>query len=48
MATVKVRFRVRELSNVMTQFDQIKVYRSDAEAGIYRCINRYANTTHHV
>lgn len=35
MATVKIRIRVRELSNVMTQFDQIKVYRSDAEEGTY-------------
>lgn len=35
MATVKVRFRVRELENVMTQFDKIKVYRSDVEDGIY-------------
>lgn len=29
MATVKVRVRVRELDNVMTQYDKIKVYRSD-------------------
>jgi len=35
MATVKIRIRVRELSNVMTQFDQIKVYRSDTEEGTY-------------
>jgi len=35
MATVKIRIRVRELSNVMTQFDKIKVYRSDAKDGTY-------------
>lgn len=33
MATVKVRIRVRELTNVMTQYDKIKVYRSDTEDG---------------
>lgn len=35
MATIKIRFYVRELSNVLTQYDQVKVYRSDAEAGTY-------------
>jgi hypothetical protein len=35
MATVKVRIRVRELSNVMIKFEQIKVYRSDLEDGTY-------------
>lgn len=35
MATVKIRVRVRELSNVMTQFDRIKVYRCDTQAGTY-------------
>ena len=35
MATIKVRFYVRELSNVLTQFDQVKVYRSDTETGVY-------------
>ena len=35
MATVKVRIRVRELTNVMTQFDQIKVYRSSTQDGTY-------------
>lgn len=35
MATVKVRVYVRELSNVLLQFDQIKVYRCDTETGTY-------------
>ena len=35
MATLKIKIMVDELTNVMTQFDQIKVYRSDLEAGVY-------------
>lgn len=35
MATVKLRFMVDELSNVMTQFDVIKVYRADVRDGTY-------------
>lgn len=32
-ATIKVKFNVKELSNVMSKFDQIQVYRSDTEDG---------------
>lgn len=35
MPTIKVRFYVEELDNVMTKYDQIKVYRSDTEDGTY-------------
>jgi hypothetical protein len=35
MATIKVKIVVEELSNVMIQFDQIKVYRSDVVDGSY-------------
>jgi hypothetical protein len=36
MATIKLRVRVSELTNVMTQFDEIKVYRStDGQDGTY-------------
>jgi hypothetical protein len=35
MATVKIRILVDELTNVLTQFDVIKVYRSDLIDGIY-------------
>jgi hypothetical protein len=35
MATIKIRWYVPELSNVMTQYDQVKVYRSDLEDGTY-------------
>ena len=33
MATIKVRWTVAELANVMTQFDTQKVYRSDNQTG---------------
>ena len=35
MATIKIRFYVPELSNVMLNYDQVKVYRSDLEDGTY-------------
>lgn len=35
MATIKIRFYVPELSNVMINYDQVKVYRSDLEDGTY-------------
>jgi len=35
MATIKVKFFVEELSNVLTKFDKIKVYRSATEGGVY-------------
>ena len=35
MATIKIRFYVRELSNVLTQYDKVKVYRCDTETGTY-------------
>lgn len=35
MATIKVRWVVDELSNVMTQYDQVKVYRSSTKTGTY-------------
>lgn len=35
MSTVKVRIHVNELSNVMIKYDRIKIYRSDAEDGVY-------------
>jgi hypothetical protein len=35
MATIKVKIIVNELTNVLTKYDQIKVYRSDTEEGSY-------------
>jgi len=35
MATIKVRFYVNEIANVLLQFDQVKVYRSATETGTY-------------
>jgi hypothetical protein len=34
-ATIKIKFYVNELDNVMSAFDQVKVYRSDTETGTY-------------